>query len=197
MKFAPVAEVKAKFSAYINESQSGPVVITKNGKPTALLLSVTDELQLLRLLLAHAPKFEVDLRLVMASQGLVVALELLEKEIASRSAAPLHLEVDPSIENFLSHTALEVLLSLVIEALANAVKYAQAYNLYLRVYQEGQRVVAEVEDDGLGFDLPKMQAAYPEARSYMDQRASLVNGKISLQSSPGQGTKFRLSLPVK
>ena len=196
MKFAPIAEVKAKFSAYINESQEGPVVITKNGKPTAILLSVTDEQQLLRLLLAHAPKFEVDLRLVMESQGLMVALELLKKELANRTSALLHLEVDPAIEKILSHLALEVLLSLVLETLANAAKYAQARNLYVRIYQDDQNIVTEVEDDGLGFDVLKVEAAYPEARSYIDQRAALVKGKINLESTPGQGTKFRLILPV-
>jgi prevent-host-death family protein len=43
MKIAPVVEVKAKFSAYLEECKAGPVVVTKNGKPVAVLLSVVDE----------------------------------------------------------------------------------------------------------------------------------------------------------
>lgn len=43
MRIASVADVEAKFSGYIKESRQGPVVVTKNGKPIALLLSVTDE----------------------------------------------------------------------------------------------------------------------------------------------------------
>ncbi|MBI2432386.1 MAG: type II toxin-antitoxin system Phd/YefM family antitoxin [Candidatus Hydrogenedentes bacterium] len=38
MKIASVAEVKAKLSGYIKASASGPVVLTKNGKPVAVLL---------------------------------------------------------------------------------------------------------------------------------------------------------------
>ena len=58
MKIASVADVKAKFSGYIKASEDGPVVVTKNGKPVALLLSVKDEDEIERLLLAYSPKFK-------------------------------------------------------------------------------------------------------------------------------------------
>jgi prevent-host-death family protein len=58
MKIAPVADVKARLSAYLKESQEGPVVVTRNGKAVAVLLAVTDEDELERLLLAHSPKFQ-------------------------------------------------------------------------------------------------------------------------------------------
>jgi len=57
MKVAPVAEVKARFSAYLRESVKGPVVVTRHGKPVAVLLSVTDDEELERLVLAHTPRF--------------------------------------------------------------------------------------------------------------------------------------------
>lgn len=58
MKIASVADVKARFSAYLKESQEGPVVVTRNGKPVAVLVAVTDEDELERLVLAHSPKFQ-------------------------------------------------------------------------------------------------------------------------------------------
>jgi prevent-host-death family protein len=58
MRIAPVVEVKAKFSAYLEESKNGPIVVTKNGKPVAVLLAVVDEEELERLILAHSPKFQ-------------------------------------------------------------------------------------------------------------------------------------------
>ncbi len=62
MRIAPVVEVKAKFSAYLEASKEGPVVVTKNGKPVAVLLSVVDEDELERLILAHSPKLQAILR---------------------------------------------------------------------------------------------------------------------------------------
>src|SRR5216684_4020312 len=58
MKIASVADVKARLSAYIKESEEGPVVVTRNGKAVAVLLAVTDEDELERLVLAHSPKFQ-------------------------------------------------------------------------------------------------------------------------------------------
>jgi prevent-host-death family protein len=57
MKIASVADVKARLSAYLKASQEGPVIVTRNGKPVAVLLAVTDEDELERLVLAHSPKF--------------------------------------------------------------------------------------------------------------------------------------------
>lgn len=58
MKIASVADVKARLSAYLKESQEGPVIVTRNGKPVAVLLAVTDEDDLERLVLAYSPKFQ-------------------------------------------------------------------------------------------------------------------------------------------
>ena len=57
MKIAPVADVKARFSSYIEQSEEGPIIVTKNGRPVAILVSVTDEDELERMVLAHTPRF--------------------------------------------------------------------------------------------------------------------------------------------
>src|SRR3954470_3158499 len=58
MKIASVADIKARLSAYLKESAEGPVVVTRNGKAVAVLLAVTDDDELERLVLAHSPKFQ-------------------------------------------------------------------------------------------------------------------------------------------
>ena len=58
MRIASVADVKAKFSGYLKASEQGPVVVTKNGKPVAILLSIKDEDEIERMLLAYSPKFQ-------------------------------------------------------------------------------------------------------------------------------------------
>ena len=56
MKIASVADVKSQLSSYLKDSEQGPVVVTRNGKPVAVLLGVTDEDELERLVLAYSPK---------------------------------------------------------------------------------------------------------------------------------------------
>ena len=59
MKIAPLADVKARLSAYVDECETGgPVVITRNGKAVAVLLAPRDDDELERILLAHSPRFQ-------------------------------------------------------------------------------------------------------------------------------------------
>jgi prevent-host-death family protein len=58
MKIALAADVKSKFCGHLKASKDGPIVVTKNGKPVALLLSVEDEEEIERLVLAYSPKFQ-------------------------------------------------------------------------------------------------------------------------------------------
>jgi len=63
MKIAPVADVKARFSSYLGASENGPVVVTRNGRPVAVLLSVQDDdEELERLVLAYSPRFQAILQ---------------------------------------------------------------------------------------------------------------------------------------
>ena len=40
MKIASVAEVKSRFSAYTKATEGGPIVVTRNGQPVAVLVGV-------------------------------------------------------------------------------------------------------------------------------------------------------------
>lgn len=58
MRIAPLADVKARLSTYVDEcGAEGPIVITRNGKPAAVLLVPFDEEDLERLLLGRSPRF--------------------------------------------------------------------------------------------------------------------------------------------
>ena len=58
MNIAPLADVKARFSAYIKKIQKEPVIVTKNGRPVAILLGISDQDDLERIMLATSPKFQ-------------------------------------------------------------------------------------------------------------------------------------------
>jgi len=75
MRIAPLADVKARLSAYLEECErEGPIVITRNGRPAAVLLTPLNEDDLEGLLLARSPRFQVLLersrRSIRAGKGL-------------------------------------------------------------------------------------------------------------------------------
>jgi prevent-host-death family protein len=56
MKIASVAEIKSQFSAFLKASEAGPVVVTRNGRPVAVIVGVEDEDEIERLLMAYSPR---------------------------------------------------------------------------------------------------------------------------------------------
>jgi len=60
MIIAPLADVKARLSAYLEESSTkGPVVITRNGRAVAVLLTPANDEDLESLVLSRSPQFQV------------------------------------------------------------------------------------------------------------------------------------------
>jgi prevent-host-death family protein len=56
MKIASAAEVKSQFSTFLKASEGGPVVVTRNGRPVAVIVGVQDEEEIERLLMAYSPR---------------------------------------------------------------------------------------------------------------------------------------------
>jgi signal transduction histidine kinase len=86
------------------------------------------------------------------------------------------------------------------EAANNAIKTGRAPNVSIDVYEDDGGVVAMVEDDGRGFDVSATLANYASRGSLgllqMRESARLIGGQLSLDSSPGSGTRVRLRIPV-
>ena len=90
MKIASVADVKAKFSAYLKSSEGGPVVITRNGRPVAVLLGVADEEEIERPLMAYSPRLRaiLDRSRVQIGKGENVAHEQLWTQDEPAATSP-------------------------------------------------------------------------------------------------------------
>ena len=59
MRIAPLADVKARLSVYVEQcGTEGPVVITRNGKAVAVLLAPADDDDLEGLILARSPRLQ-------------------------------------------------------------------------------------------------------------------------------------------
>ncbi len=59
MRIAPLADVKARLSAYLDKcGAEGPIVITRNGKAVAVLLAPDDDDDLERLMLGRSRRFQ-------------------------------------------------------------------------------------------------------------------------------------------
>ncbi len=83
MKIAPLYEVKNRLSEFVKETESGPVVITKNGKPCAALVHLAEDEDMESFMLSHSPRFLalLDRAAENARQKGSVPLSALRKEL--------------------------------------------------------------------------------------------------------------------
>jgi len=62
-----------------------------------------------------------------------------------------------------------------------------------------KQLVLIVRDDGQGFDLENVDAAYAQRGSLgllnMKERAEICHGKLTIDSNPGKGTTVTLTIP--
>jgi|ERR1700739_2791872 prevent-host-death family protein len=58
MRIASVAEVKSHFSSFLKASEDRPIVVTRNGRPVAVILGVQDEDEIERLVMAYSPRLQ-------------------------------------------------------------------------------------------------------------------------------------------
>ena len=94
------------------------------------------------------------------------------------------------------HTDVETAAFRIIqEAMTNTARHARARRLRLRVWSAGERLFAEIADDGVGFVVPG-PSAHTAGIIGMRERASLVNGSIVIESGPGGGTRVAVELPA-
>jgi PAS domain S-box-containing protein len=87
------------------------------------------------------------------------------------------------------------------EALTNIVRHAQAKRVCVRVDGGLDTLVLTITDDGIGFDSENLlrtgSAATTLGLRGMIERATAMNGKIEIVSSPGNGTEVHARFPLK
>ena len=82
------------------------------------------------------------------------------------------------------------------EALANAVKHAAPKAVSILLHRNPTEVRLVIEDDGKGFDASAALSAGRLGLVGMRERAHLVGGSMTLESSPGNGTTICISVPL-
>jgi signal transduction histidine kinase len=86
---------------------------------------------------------------------------------------------------------------IVQEGITNVVKHSRASRLNVRLTQLADRLVVEIEDDGIGFveDTDRPIVARGLGLISIRERAARLGGTFSILSAPGHGTRLVVSLP--
>jgi signal transduction histidine kinase len=90
------------------------------------------------------------------------------------------------------------LVRIIQEALTNVRKHARASKAKVEIRQEGNALIATVEDDGVGFNAAApARHEFPQfGLSTMRERAQSIGGTLTIESVPDKGTTVIFELPL-
>ncbi|MGB9886989.1 MAG: ATP-binding protein [Moorellales bacterium] len=135
---------------------------------------------------------------ILDNYGLVPAIQAYIENLQTGSGPAIEL-VTKGAERRLPVNVEITLYRVLQEALANAIKHAQARRIRVELNLEDKAVTLEVADDGLGF----VTSARARNQDYqhlglvsIEERVHLVGGTCEIRSRPGRGTTVRVSIPL-
>jgi signal transduction histidine kinase/ligand-binding sensor domain-containing protein len=132
--------------------------------------------------------------------GLTKALEAMAAGVSRASGLPCVRHFDP-LDGLLAPPLEIHLYRVVQELLNNVVKHSDASECRLEVAQLHRRLVLTVKDDGRGFDYAatagRVSAEQGMGLDDIAERVRILGGTAQCEARPGQGTHWRIEIPVK
>lgn len=127
--------------------------------------------------------------------GLSAALERLTSEWQARYKVPVDLVITLG-DSRLPGGVETALYRIIQETLTNVVRHAKAQSVSILVERRNGSVIAVIEDDGQGFEVSNSPGEYHLGLLGMRERAELLNGHLTIESSAGQGTSIFVEIPI-
>jgi signal transduction histidine kinase len=136
---------------------------------------------------------------ILETEGLVAALNQYADNLRENDGVPVEVDAE-HYQDCLDMEAQGVVFAIIEEAVNNANKHAEASRIWVRLAVEGDLFVAQIVDNGRGFDVDAVDRDYGSRGSLgminLRERAELVEGNINVESTPGQGTRITLIVPI-
>jgi len=123
--------------------------------------------------------------------GLSLALETMVKDASARAGIPVEISL-PEKFPVISPDVEQCVYRVAQEAITNAINHSRADRISVKIDEKEGKLILTVQDNGTGFDLPKINLDNHFGLQGMKERAELVGGQLEVNTAPGQGTLVRL-----
>lgn len=156
--------------------------------------------QLTEQTLKQVREMSLDLRPGMLDDlGLVPTLRWYIKRFSQRMNIKTDFQTN-GLEERLSPDVETALFRIAQEALTNVARHAQAGRVSVRLAAADNRIQADVQDDGCGFDVASVLNHQADAQGAglfgIRERVTLLGGELHIDSRAGQGTCLSIEIPL-
>lgn len=131
---------------------------------------------------------------ILSELGLITSLETLCRDFTLNTNIPCEFSSFGQFEN-ISQKTTTYLYRIAQEGLNNTAKHASATFVNLQMIENSTNYILMIEDNGKGFVFEKNQVIRGNGIYNMRERATLLEGTLTLESTPGHGTTLRIKIP--
>ncbi len=165
-----------------------------------LRFRLADTSTLVDMTLKQISEFSMDLRPAMLDDlGLVTTIQWYLDRCTERTGIPMTLTTQGLAHRLA--TELEItFFRIVQEGITNIIKHAEAHSVSLSLIQCEEQVELVIRDDGNGFDPDDITIRSGHRGMGLvgiRERTLLLHGKYTIDSTPGQGTRLFVTLPME
>ena len=129
------------------------------------------------------------------SLGLEPGISSLCKEFSDRHGIEIDFSAD-NIPRVVDPNVALCLFRIVQEALQNLRKHSGSARAEVRLIKRADRIFVSVYDQGKGFDMNDMKTHEGLGVRSMGERVRLLNGRFTIHSKPGKGTRVDAAIPL-
>jgi signal transduction histidine kinase len=172
------------------------------GAPPKTLERVNEARAIAARLLAETRRLIMGLRpAVLDDMGLVPAIRWYAETTLGEAGVEVAIEADASAPRLPGHME-TALFRIAQEAMTNVAKHARARHATIALRVMDAVAVVSVSDDGRGFEVVDALGRDGAGGASvglvgMQERVRLLNGRLEITSSPGQGTTILVTAPVE
>ncbi len=127
--------------------------------------------------------------------GLIPALKDMCERIETSSTTQVEFHAF-GLEKRLTEVMEITVYRLVQEALNNIVKHAAATEVLIQLSKNEEHLTVTIEDNGKGFDVVEAKKKEGMGLKNMESRVKYLNGELTIESQPGNGTTINIDIPV-
>ncbi len=133
---------------------------------------------------------------LLSERGLKGALKNLADQVNQSKQLQLRFETF-ELNEHLSNLVENTLFRAIQEILNNAIKHSRASELNIQITQGQNEITLMAEDNGVGFEVEKVQENGGHGLTHMKTRIENLNGSIHIDSNPARGTIISIVIPLK
>jgi PAS domain S-box-containing protein len=213
-------EQQRELSAYmeaIREEERKRIAMEIHDELGQLLTALKMDVSLLKMHLAHDPEatkkaddmrelvegtiwmvrnVASHLRPAALNFGIVSALEWLVQDFNRRNGIACELRIAGG-EPVLCDAHATAVFRIVQASLTNVARHANAARVEVTLASTAAQLELHVRDDGRGFDQQAARRDYSYGLLGMNERARLIGGSLSIDSTPGGGTTVSIQIPLE